>query len=70
VLQSVDLVQGNVENISVSALIVGTISSALFGYLAVKWMIDYLKKHSLKVFAVYVWILGFIVIAFQTTGKF
>jgi undecaprenyl-diphosphatase len=70
VLQSVDLVQGNVENISVSALIVGTISSALFGYLAVKWMISYLKKHSLKVFALYVWILGFVIIAFQTTGKF
>jgi undecaprenyl-diphosphatase len=42
VLQSLDIVKGDVENISASALIVGTISSALFGYLAVKWMISYL----------------------------
>jgi undecaprenyl-diphosphatase len=70
VLQSLDLFGGAGEEISLSALIVGILSSALFGYFAVKWMIGYLKKHSLKPFAIYVWVLGFAVLFFQFTGKF
>ncbi|ALC89049.1 UDP pyrophosphate phosphatase [Bacillus sp. FJAT-18017] len=69
-LQSLDLMEGGGEQISLSALIVGIISSATFGYIAVKWMIGYLKNHSLKPFAIYVWILGAVVLAFQFTGKF
>jgi undecaprenyl-diphosphatase len=70
VLQSLDLVGGAGEQISLSALLVGIASSALFGYFAVKWMIGFLKKHSLKPFAIYVWVLGFAVLFFQFTGKF
>lgn len=70
VLQSFDLMNGNGEEISLSALLVGIASSAFFGYFAIKWMVNYLKKHSLKPFAVYVWILGLIVLFFQFTGNF
>ncbi|WP_042461805.1 undecaprenyl-diphosphate phosphatase [Neobacillus dielmonensis] len=70
VLQAKDLLGGGGEEISLSALLVGIISSAFFGYVAVKWMVGYLKKHSLKPFAVYVWILGLVVLFFQFTGKF
>jgi undecaprenyl-diphosphatase len=70
VLQSMDLFGGAGEEISLSALIVGIASSALFGYVAVKWMLGFLKKHSLKPFAIYVWVLGFAVLFFQFTGKF
>ncbi|MEW9051801.1 MAG: undecaprenyl-diphosphate phosphatase [Neobacillus sp.] len=70
VLQSFDLVSGAGEEISLSALLVGIISSAIFGYIAVKWMIGYLKKHSLKPFAIYVSVLGLAVLLFQFTGKF
>lgn len=70
VLQSVDLASGAGEEISLSALLVGIISSAIFGYFAVRWMIGFLKKHSLKPFAVYVWLLGLTVLYFQFTGKF
>lgn len=70
VLQSVDLASGAGEEISLSALLVGIISSAIFGYFAVRWMIGFLKKHSLKPFAVYVWVLGLTVLYFQFTGKF
>ncbi|MGG1676915.1 undecaprenyl-diphosphate phosphatase [Neobacillus sp. NRS-1170] len=70
VLQTKDLLGGAGEEISLSALLVGIISSALFGYVAVRWMIGYLKKHSLKPFAIYVWALGLIVLFFQFTGKF
>lgn len=70
VLQTKDLLGGAGEEISLSALLVGIVSSALFGYVAVRWMIGYLKKHSLKPFAIYVWALGLIVLFFQFTGKF
>ncbi|AZU63859.1 undecaprenyl-diphosphate phosphatase [Neobacillus mesonae] len=70
VLQTKDLLGGGGEEISLSALLVGIISSAFFGYIAVKWMIGFLKNHSLKPFAIYVWALGLIVLAFQFTGKF
>ncbi|WP_462411077.1 undecaprenyl-diphosphate phosphatase [Neobacillus sp. Marseille-QA0830] len=70
VLQMKDLLGSGGEEITLSALLVGIISSAFFGYVAVKWMVGYLKKHSLKPFAVYVWILGLVVLFFQFTGKF
>lgn len=69
VLQLGDLLDGQGEQIALSSLLVGILASALFGYIAVKWMIQYLKKHSLKVFAVYVWILGGLILALQFTGK-
>jgi undecaprenyl-diphosphatase len=70
VLQTFDLFDGKVENISLVSLGIGLISSAIFGYIAVKWMISYLKKHSLKVFAVYVWSLGVLIIGLQWVGIF
>jgi undecaprenyl-diphosphatase len=70
ILQSLDLFSGTGEEISLSALVIGILSSALFGYFAVKWMIGFLKKRSLKPFAIYVWILGFAVLFFQFTGQF
>jgi undecaprenyl-diphosphatase len=69
-LQSLDLARGQGEEISFSALIVGIAASAIFGYIAVKWMVNFLKKHSLKPFAMYVWALGIVVLIFQFTGKF
>jgi undecaprenyl-diphosphatase len=70
VLQFGELASGKVESISFSSLLVATIASALFGYIAVVWMINFLKKHSLRFFAVYVWILGLVIILFQLMGIF
>lgn len=70
ILQLSDVMGGKVESISLFSLFVGTLSSALFGYVAVKWMIGYLKNHSLKLFAVYVWGLGGLILFFQMTGRF
>ncbi|MEK5411578.1 undecaprenyl-diphosphate phosphatase [Priestia sp. FSL W8-0001] len=69
-LQLKDVVGGGVEYISFFSLFVATCSAALFGYMAVKWMIHYLKHHSLKTFAVYVWILDLVVLVCQFTGVF
>jgi undecaprenyl-diphosphatase len=70
VLQSLDLLDGQGEEISLSALLIGIAASAVFGYIAVKWMVGFLKKHSLKPFAIYVWVLGAAVLFFQFTGRF
>jgi undecaprenyl-diphosphatase len=70
VLQFLDLMKGQGEEITFSALYIGIASSAVFGYIAVKWMINFLKKHSLKSFAIYVWVLGLAVLFFQFTGRF
>jgi undecaprenyl-diphosphatase len=36
--------------------------------MAVKWMIDFLKRGSLKIFAIYVWVLGVIILVAQGLG--
>ncbi|MDQ0412628.1 undecaprenyl-diphosphate phosphatase [Mesobacillus stamsii] len=70
VLQGKDLFSAGSETISLQALLVGILSAAIFGYIAIKWMIGYLKKRSLKPFAVYVWGIGLIVLYLQFNGQF
>lgn len=69
-LQSLRLLDGSAgAAASPAALAVGAAASAIFGYIAVRWMIDYLKRGSLKVFAVYVWAIGLVVLGAQWLGK-
>jgi undecaprenyl-diphosphatase len=42
-------------------LAVGFISAAVVGWFAIKWLVDYLSKHSLYVFAAYCAVVGAIV---------
>lgn len=70
VLQGKKLAEGGSEMLPLSALLIGTVLSAGFGYIAVKWMISVLQKGSLKSFAVYVWGLGAIVLGAQWLGVF
>jgi len=39
-------------------LIAGFLSATIFSYLAVKFMMGYIQKHSLNIFAIYCWIVG------------
>ncbi|WP_243385478.1 undecaprenyl-diphosphate phosphatase [Bacillus kexueae] len=66
-LQTADLLEGHASQISLHSLFFATVSSAIFGYLAVKWMIQFVKRYSLKLFAIYVWALGIIIIFLQQT---
>ncbi|MBS4190868.1 undecaprenyl-diphosphate phosphatase [Bacillus sp. FJAT-49705] len=70
VLQFGEMLSGRTESIPFDSLFIATLSSALFGYLAVVWMINFLKRKSLKIFAVYVWILGIFILILQMTGIF
>ncbi len=67
-LQSVDLLKGTVEQVSLISIIVAVIASGISGYMAIKWMIGFLKRRSLKVFSVYVCCLGVIILLGQSTG--
>lgn len=70
-LQGKKLLTGEVvASISTTSLIIGTVSAAFFGYIAITWMITYLKDQSLKVFSYYVWALGLVILLFQFTGIF
>ncbi len=46
-------------------LAVGFITAAVTGWFAIKWLITYLSKHSLYVFAVYCAVVGFILLIVQ-----
>lgn len=70
VFQFKEVVTGNTEVVTFTSLFIATLSSALFGYLAVVWMMDFLKKRSLKIFAGYVWGLGLLVLTLQFSGIF
>ncbi|MCA1054499.1 undecaprenyl-diphosphate phosphatase [Rossellomorea aquimaris] len=68
VFQSKELFTGHVEAVSFSSLAVGTVTAAVFGYLAIVTMVNFLKKHSLKVFSYYVWALGILILFLQFSG--
>ena len=46
-------------------LVVGFVSAAIFGWFAIKWLIDYLSKRSLYGFAIYCAVVGLIVFFLQ-----
>jgi len=46
-------------------LLVGFVTAAIVGWFAIKWLIDYLSKRSLYVFALYCAVMGLIILLFQ-----
>lgn len=70
IFQCVELATGSIKSISFSSLFLATFSSALFGYMAIVWMMTFLKRRSLKGFAIYVWILGFLILSLQLLNVF
>jgi undecaprenyl-diphosphatase len=46
------------KNVDIVLLLAGFITASISGYFAIKYFIDYLKKHSLYVFAIYCFALG------------
>jgi len=46
-------------------LITGFVTAAIVGWFAIKWLIDYLNKHSLYLFAIYCAVVGFILLLVQ-----
>ncbi|MGB7441050.1 MAG: undecaprenyl-diphosphate phosphatase [Coleofasciculaceae cyanobacterium] len=67
-VELVGLVQDGFGDAGVLPLIVGVISSAIFSYAAIAWMLDYLKKHGIWIFVWYRLIFGAAILAAIATG--
>lgn len=52
----------------VTALAVGTLTAAVVGYLAIAWLLHFLKRYSTAVFIVYRLLLGAVILAAVRTG--
>jgi undecaprenyl-diphosphatase len=70
VLQAKDIRAQGLGDFQLLPMLVGTIMSAIFGYLAIKWMLKLITKGKLKYFAYYVWILGTVILVAQLLGRF
>ena len=70
ILQLPELFSGHAPHVSLGGLAIATVAAAICGYAAIVWMIQFLQKRSLKIFALYVWGLGILVIALQWSGRF
>lgn len=44
-------------------LLVGVVAAAITGFLAIRYLLRYLQRHSLYIFAAYVWIFGLLTLA-------
>ena len=53
------------EQVEWNLFAIGLITSAIVGYLVVRWLLQYLKKHRLDVFAYYIIILGIAMLALE-----
>lgn len=68
VLQSKKLVEHPVETAAFIPMLVGTIFAAIAGYFAIRWMLRVISNGSMRGFAIYVWILGALILALQFMG--
>ncbi|AZB42512.1 undecaprenyl-diphosphate phosphatase [Bacillus sp. FJAT-42376] len=70
VFQLKDLAEYTGPAIGLPSMLIATISSSIFGYIAVAFMINFVKKHSLKGFALYVAVLGAGILLLQSLKIF
>lgn len=52
-----------------ASLVIGFLASAIFGYLAIKYLLVYLRKGKLYVFAYYCWIVGLASVGWILLGR-
>lgn len=60
----------SLDRVNLTPYLAGFIAAMISGYFAVKFMLEILRKGSLRVFSYYVWLLGIIVLVLQAAGKF
>lgn len=68
VLQTKKLVEHPIETSSLIPMLIGTIFAGIAGYIAIRWMLKVISSGSMKGFAVYVWILGALILLLQFLG--
>ncbi|MBQ9941392.1 MAG: undecaprenyl-diphosphate phosphatase [Christensenellaceae bacterium] len=65
VLQSVDLLQNGVGHVEIAPTLVGMLFAAVAGFFAIRFMLELIRKKKLYGFAIYVAVLGILVVADQ-----
>ncbi|MED1950336.1 undecaprenyl-diphosphate phosphatase [Brevibacillus centrosporus] len=68
VLQTAKLAEAPIETTLLIPMIIGTMFSAIAGYFAIRWMLKLISTGSMKGFAIYVWLLGLIILFLQWQG--
>lgn len=68
VLQTKKLVEQPIDNSAMIPMLIGTISAAVAGYYAIRWMLKIISTGSMKSFAIYVWLLGAAILGMQFFG--
>ncbi|MGG1662450.1 undecaprenyl-diphosphate phosphatase [Brevibacillus sp. NRS-1366] len=67
-LQTVKLVKAPIETSLLAPMLVGTMFAGLAGYVAIRWMMKIISTGSMKGFAIYVWILGLLILILPFFG--
>lgn len=60
---------GSISETNVIILLLGFISSAVTGYFVIKFLLKFLNNHSLKIFAYYRLVIGFLLLAWIWLGR-
>lgn len=68
VLQTKKLTDHPIDSSALIPMVIGTMFSAIAGYFAIRWMLKIISAGSMKGFAVYVWLLGVLILAMQLCG--
>jgi len=66
--ESLDVIQLSGTRDFLPMLIVGFVTAAIVGWIAVKWLINYLSKHSMIVFSVYCAVIGTLLLILHWIG--
>jgi undecaprenyl-diphosphatase len=62
--QSLDLLKMSGLSAFLPVLAIGFITAAVVGWMAVNWLLGFLNKHSLNIFAAYCGVIGLVCLAF------
>nr|WP_162990777.1 undecaprenyl-diphosphate phosphatase [Maliibacterium massiliense] len=65
VLEAPDALAGGMGGLSWGSMLIGIVTAALSGYVAIRWLLRILQQGSLKPFAIYLVILGLVVLGDQ-----
>lgn len=61
--KATNIVQAQPTNTELIQLLLGVVTSAMLGFIVIRWLLDYVQKHNLRVFLIYRLIFASIVIA-------
>ncbi|HEY9785174.1 MAG TPA: undecaprenyl-diphosphate phosphatase [Candidatus Obscuribacterales bacterium] len=68
IVEVLHLVRGGLTEASLMSLVIGTATSTVVSYLAIAWLLKFLKEHSTTIFIIYRLVFGIAIIALSTAA--